>query len=282
MNRFNLAAMARRANPGRRKRSATFRDIKPPATFATDLYAAGYASVIALWQRYAARVETEYQRSLSALTTDAPADIGQALDQAEDELSRLLLILRPEMREWTLRVERWHRGRWRGAVLSATGVDLGTLLGPDDMKEPLEAVLERNVGLVKDVSAQARQRISNAVYEGLRARTPAREVAKQITEAVDMGKRRAVNIASDQLTKLTSALADERRRQAGLSLWEWKWSGKLHGRPEHIARDGKLYSDDAAEVGTKVEGDTVQPMPSERPGVLPYCGCRALARITFD
>lgn len=282
MNRFDLAAMARRANPGRRKRSATFRDIKPPATLASDLYAAGYAPAIALWQRYAARVVAEYERSLSALTTDAPADIGQALDQAEDELSRLLLILRPEMREWTLRVERWHRGRWRGAVLSATGVDLGTLLGPDDMKEPLEVVLERNVGLVKDVSAQARQRISNAVYEGLRARTPAREVAKQIGEAVDMGKRRAVNIASDQLTKLTSALADERRRQAGLSLWEWKWSGKLHGRPEHIARDGKLYSDDAADVGTKVEGDTVQPMPSERPGVLPYCGCRALARITFD
>lgn len=88
-----------------------------------------------------------------------------------------------------------------------------------------------------------------------------------------MARRRALNIASDQLSKLSNSLADERRRQAVLSVWAWVHSGKLHPREDHKARDGFLYSDDPAMTGETVHGQTVRKPPEDRPGQLPYCGC---------
>jgi SPP1 gp7 family putative phage head morphogenesis protein len=245
-----------------------FRDIVPPGTLAADLYRAGYFPAIELTRRTADRLAAEYARSLDALTRDAPSDLNRELETAEQELTRLALLLRPAMRSWTLAVERWHRGRWRGAALAASGVDLSTLLGPEDVASTLETVLERNIGLVKDVAAQARQRMATAVYDGLRTRAPARDVAKQLREAADLGKARSVRIASDQLTKVTSALASERRQQAGVDEWEWVHSRKAHPREDHQARNGKVYSDANA--------------PADLPGRLPFCGCRERAVLRFD
>jgi hypothetical protein len=265
--RFDLLALARRAT-NRRRRTVTLRDVVPPAVLATDLYRAVYAPVVEQWARAAERLAAEYARTLAAMTTDAPADLGTTLEQAEAELSRLILLLRPAMRVWTLRVEAWQRGKWVGAALAASGVNLATLLGPGDVQDTLEALIERNVGLVRDVGEQARQRMASAVFEGLRARTPAREVAAQLREASAMSRRRSVNIASDQLTKATSALADERRRQAGIDEWEWVHSRKAHPRSEHVARNGKVYSDTSP--------------PPTMPGQEPFCGCRQRAVLRFD
>lgn len=267
MATFDLAAIARRVQNPRRP-SITIRDIVPPATLATNLYQSAYAPLIAMWRRYAERINAEYERSLAALTTDAPADVNLTLAAVEAELQRLLLTLTPALRTWVLSVENWQRGKWRGAVLAATGVDLGTLIGPADVQQTLEQILEWNTNLVVDVSQQTRQRISNAVFAGLTNRTPAREVAKQISEATGMARDRSLRIASDQLTKLTSNLASERRRQAGIDSWEWRSSHKRHFRPEHAARDGKVYTDETA--------------PDDKPGQLPYCGCRERAVLVFD
>jgi uncharacterized protein with gpF-like domain len=277
---FDLSALARRAKNVRRS-SITLRDIAPPAVLATNLYQSSYAPVIALWRRYAERITAEYERSLSALTTDAPSDINATLAAADAELQRLLLTLTPALRQWVLSVENWQRGKWRGAVLSATGVDLGTLIGPEDAQQTLEQILEWNTNLVVDVSTQTRQRISNAAFSGLTNRTPAREVAKQISEATGMARDRSLRIASDQLSKLTSALADERRRAAGISTWEWVHSRKLHPRAAHVAHNGHIYSDDPADVGKVVDGKTVETPPATRPGQEPYCGCRSRSVLVF-
>ncbi|MBH0112721.1 hypothetical protein I5E68_07120 [Novosphingobium sp. YJ-S2-02] len=265
---YDLATLTRRARPGMRRKSIVIRDIAPPATMATDLYRACYLPVVQTWSAALPAIENAYARSLSELTTDAPADVKAEIDGAAEQVNRLLLLLTPQVRDWALRTERWYRGKWRGAVLSATGVDLDTMLGASDMRAPLETHIEWNTALIKDVSAQAQQRIGNAVFDGLRNRTPAREVAKTIREAVDMGRDRSTRIASDQLNKLSSALADERRREAGIETWRWRHSRKAHPRADHKARDGNEYTDATA--------------PEDRPGQQPYCGCRAQAVITFD
>ena len=265
--RFDLAAMSRRVCNSRRSH-VTLRDIIPPATFATNLYIRAYRPIVTLWTNATPRVMAEYERTISAMTTDAPADVQAAIDGTANDFLRLLIELIPELRDWIVRTEAWSRDRWRAAVLSATSVDLSTVLGPEDVRETLETVLARNTALIRDVSAQAQARISNAVFQGLTQRTPAAEVAKQIREATGMARRRSLAVASDQLSKLTNALADERRREAGINEWEWVWSRKKHGREEHIARNGKVFSDDNP--------------PSERPGQLPFCGCRSKAVLTFD
>ena len=281
--RIDLTALARRAKNPRRK-SITIRDVAPPAMLATDLYQAAYKPVVALWTRYAERIAAEYERSLSALTTDAPVDIQALLDEAGSELDRLFIILDAALRDWTLKTEAWSRGKWRGAVLSATGVDLQTVIGPEDVRETLDSYLTWNTQLVRDVSAQTRQRISNAVFAGLQNRTPAREVAKEIREATGLARDRSLRIASDQLSKLSGALADERRREAGLTVWEWVHSGKRHPRSWHVQRNGRYYSDDRARIGTEVDGKTVEAEPDrgDLPSRPPYCGCRARSVLVFD
>lgn len=264
---FDLAAIARRTRQPRRSR-ITLRDIVPPATLATDLFRQVYLPEIEVWERAAERIMREYARSLAEITQDSPIDLESLIGEADTEARRLLLVLTPRLRDWTLRVERWFRSKWRGAVLSATGVDLATMIGPEGVRETIQTFVARNVALVKDVSDQARGRIADAVFRGLNARTAAVDVAKEIAEAIGMARRRARNIASHQLSNLSNRLADERRREAGIEKWAWKHSGKQHPRPEHIARDGKVYSDESE--------------PEDLPGELPFCGCRSLGVLEFD
>jgi hypothetical protein len=272
--RYPLAQMVKRKTNMRRK-SITFRQIIPPATLASDLFTSYYAPILKHWASAEAALISQYERSLREVTSDSPSQLGYSLSAIETEANNLIIILRIRLEAWAARIEKWQRGRWAGAVKTATGIDISAMIGPSDMRVPVSSVIERNVGLIKSVSDQARQRIGEAVFAGLNKRASARDVAADIRAAVAMGRRRALGIASDQLTKLNSALASERRREAGLNSWEWVSSGKLHYRPEHKARNGKRYSDDPSDNA---------PPPAERPGELPYCGCgeRAVLDLTSE
>ena len=282
--KIDLKQMAARANPGRRKRVVTIRDTPMPAVLASDLYASAYRPVVALIERYATLAAAEYERSLSALITDSADDLTSIFERMGQELASLVLLLRPSLRDWSVKVERRSRSAWRGAVLTASQVDLDTLLGPQDVETTLSDVLNWNVALVKDVGEQARGKISSAVFAGLRARSPAREVAAQIKEATGFARDRSLRIASHQLSSLSSSLARERREQAGLSVYMWRHSAKLHPRVEHLARNGKLYSSDASMVGREVDGKTVnEDVPAnDRCGIRPFCGCREQSVLVFD
>lgn len=276
--RVDLAAMTRRAkNP--RRNSILIRDIRIPGTIATNLYRSTYRRVVEAWEAATPRIVAEYERSLADLTTDAPAD---EIDQADRGILSLVLQLRPELTDWAIRLESMVRQRWIANVLSATSVDLTTILGPADFRQTMEQAIDWNTSLIKDVSAQTRQRIGNAVFDGLRNRTPARDVAKTIREATGMARRRSLNIAADQSQKLSTELARERRRQAGLSVFMWNHSGKMNPREEHKARDGKIYSEDPAMVDKTVRGQTVRKPPQDRAGTLPWCGCTERGILVLD
>ncbi|MCC6482196.1 MAG: minor capsid protein [Sphingomonadaceae bacterium] len=256
-----------------RKREITFRPITAPATLASDLYAEAYAPVVKAWSEASERIVEQYGRSLATLdglTVDSPAEVGAVLSATEDAVTRILISIRLRLEAWALRTERWHRGRWSSNVKAATGVDIATMIGPKGAQTTVGAAIERNVGLVRSISEQARTRIGEAVFRGLNKRAPAADVAKEIREATGMARRRALNVAADQTVKITAQLNQERRREAGIDTWEWVSSHKLHFRPEHADRDGKRYSDDDA--------------PEDTPGELPYCGCteRAVLSLTSE
>ena len=277
--RYELAAMTLRAKNPRRK-SITIRDIRPPNIFASDLYRAAYAPVIALWNGAIDSIVNEYARTIGMMQ-DSPADIEAAIESAERSFALLAITITPALERYMVRVERWHRGKWRGAVLSATNVDIGTMIGAADVRQTLEAAINYNVSLVKDVSAEARRRMSAIIYDGLRNNKPAREVAKELRAAVELGKARSIRISSDQISKLAATLAEERQREAGLTIWEWKHSGKRRPRETHKARDGNYYSDNSADVGKVIDGKTVGPAPTDRVGQLPFCGCRSAGILVF-
>lgn len=281
MARFNLAAMAKRNG---KRRDTVLRDIAVPAVMATDLFRGAYLPVVAYWSAGSAAIVEAYTRTLAEMQTDSAADIEGEIDRLGAAMQSLVLSLTPAVRDWALRVESWHRQKWRGAVLAATGVDLSTLIGPEGVAETLEARIAANVALIKDISAQAQSRISGAVFRGLTERRAARDVARDIREAVEMGRKRSLNVAADQLSKISGELADERRREAGLDVWEWRHSGKAHPRPEHQARNGLLYSEVKALQGTSVNGKRVNvpPPASDWPSRPPFCGCRSRAVLTLS
>jgi uncharacterized protein with gpF-like domain len=272
MMRYDLAAIVRR-NRKLRRRVIVLRPITAPATFAGNLYRAGYSEVIQAWTAAIDPIIAAYEQTLSELTRDSPEQIGAQVSAVEASVAAVVLTVRARLEQWAASLERFHRQKWRGAVLSATQVDVDTLIGPADMRIPMSAAIERNVGLISSVSQETRTRIGERVFAGLQRRAPAREVAAEIREAVGMGRRRALNIASDQTVKLASALNEERRREAGISLWEWVSSHKLHYRVVHHERNGNRYDDDVSSGAHKP--------PADRPGMLPYCGCTSRAVLSL-
>jgi SPP1 gp7 family putative phage head morphogenesis protein len=266
MARVPLADMTKRAKP--RAKEIVMRPVNVPATMASDLYASAYAPIIKAWEAAIPIIMEQYERSLAEVMQDSPADIGSILSGVENEAARIVLTIRLRLRDWAMRVERLHRSKWSATVATATGVQIGTMIGPEGAKVPVASAIERNVGLIRSISEQARTRIGQAIFDGIQRRQSAREVAKVLREAVGMGRKRALNVASDQMVKLASALNEERRREVGIDTFEWVHSGKAHPRPEHKARNGRRYSDDEA--------------PDDMPGELPFCGCTSRAVLSLE
>lgn len=256
--------------------AARKRNSRCPITFApaittkaqADDLARIYARILEPWSRAHEILGDAYGRELARvqtsdeigqLITDSPADLSATADAIAAAINRLMLELTPALREWAFRVEKWHRGKWVRAVLSGADVDLETLIGPEEVRETIDALLVRNTSLIRDINEQARGRIADAVLRGFQQRKTIADVTKEIREAAGMARKRARRVAADQTVKLASALDRERQRQAGLDHWKWKHSHKLHPRPEHVARDGKIYTDETA--------------PEDEPGELPFCGC---------
>lgn len=263
---FDLASRVKR----RSKKPITLANVKPTKAQA-DTLANIYLRVVAVWKQAVDRIMAAYSAHLAELTTDAAGDTGSTIDAVAAEIQRLVLLLTPDLRQWAVRVEQVHRGKWVQSVLSATDVDLNTVLTAGDMNDTVQASIDWNVALIKDVSAETQRRIANIVFSGFQQRTPARDIAKQISEAVDMARSRSLRIAADQAVKLGSRLNQARQEQAGIASFKWRHSAKRHPREWHLLRDGKVYP-------WRDNGIPADDMP----GVPPYCGCTAQGVITFE
>lgn len=263
MLKIDLASRVKRPS----RRPIALANIAPTKAQASNL-AAIYMRVVRGWSERQTAIVAEYERTLAALVTDS---IGSAMDNLADEITRLVLTLTPDLRAWALGVERVQRGKWVRSVLSATDVDLSTMLIAGDAEETLGASLEWNMALIRDVSEELRRRISNIVFSGYQQRKSAVDIAREIREAIGMARARALRIAADQTVKLGARLNRARQEQAGLTSFKWRHSGKMHPRPWHKARDGKIYSWRSNSIPA-----------DDMPGVPPFCGCTAQGVVTFE
>lgn len=280
---YSLAGMVRRTRNPRRS-VIPIRRVIIPATAASNLYATAYRPIVELWAAAIDPIMAEYERTLPEMTQDSPADVSAVVSRVEANATAVILTVGARLEEWARRVEALHRRKWRAAIQAATQLDIGMMIGPADVRTTLGAVIEQNVALVKSVSDQTRQRIAQEVFDGLRTNKAPREVAKALGEKVAMGRRRALNIASDQSSTLAAQLDAERRRQAGIESWRWVSSGKINYRPEHKARNGKLYSEASDLVGRNYDGQRIlkEPPADDRPGVPIHCGCTSAAVLVLD
>lgn len=277
--RYDLARMVKASRTTRRK-SIVIRPINPPAVLADDLYRSTYAKIIARLTAAVPQIVAAYERALPVRDgfADSADDVARFLDSLGDELARLVLEIVPDLKDWAVRVEGWHRNQFRGAILSATGVDIGTILMASGTPQSVGTAIAWNVALVKDVSQQAQQRMSSAVFAAFNARLPARDLAASLREIVGMSRKRSTFIAADQLNKISSALDRERQADAGITRFRWRHSGKLHPRVWHQKRNNKVYD---SETLKEVDGPDQIPA-DDQCGMAPWCACRAAAVLVLD
>jgi SPP1 gp7 family putative phage head morphogenesis protein len=278
MLQFNMRSLIRRTRPrlAVMRRALVLRPIIPTAVLMGNLERL-YMRVVRRWWEgsrdqllpaYRSAIEREAARARQSGVVMDDEGLAGVINALSQEVDRLVLELTPDLREWVVVVERWHRSRW-AASLVPSGVDLKTLIGPEDVRTTMETVVQQNVSLVRNVSDTTRRRIEQIVFQGFQQRLPARTIAKQLSEAVGIERRRAMLIATDQTQKLSAQLDTERMQQAGLDEFEWQHSGKVHARPHHKARDGKRF---------KLVGEIP---PDDMPGIPPWCGCHKRAVLTL-
>lgn len=282
---FNLPQMARRAG---KRRNITLRPIIPTASQAQDL-ATIYAPAWRIWADSIDRILAGYDPqplpTADALTIDTADQVQTAINGVANEFLTILTArISPALRTFLVRSERIHRSKFAAAVKAGTGIDVDMLMSAQEVQEPLSAWLARNVALCRNVSDQAQSRISDAVFRGYQNRTPVREVAREVREATGMARTRALNIAADQVSKLSGALDTERMADAGISLWKYRHSGKAHPRSTHKARDGRIYTlignRQVNEDGSQMEGGDII-APGDEPTAPPWCGCRKQSYISL-
>ncbi len=266
--RYNLATMARATGL---KKNVVLRPIDPTAALVNDLYRE-YVPVARAWRDQSATlILPAYSAALDRLTRDEEADqIGAALAQSDAHAGSVVAAKLIAFRQWAVRVENWHRGRFEQAVASATGIKVQGVILDQDAAEELALAVQRNTDLIRNVSDVMRQQIGQAVWQGIAARTPRNEIAKQINAVIDGQRARARRIAVDQANKLSGALDELRQQQAGIDTFQWRHSRKLHYRPVHKTRNGKRYRwDDPA-------------IRNDKPKMKPFCGCTAQAVVEIE
>lgn len=224
-----------------------------------------YTPVVDVWVEATPRIVDEYARTLATFTGDSPADIEAEISSADGEAVRVVFDFRAFFTQWAEALQLWHVNRIGSQLTYATDIDLTTQLGP--ATGTIEDYLARNTALIRDVSDQTRGRISDIVFRGVSNRTPTRDVARETAKATGLARDRARRIAIDQTVKLSAALDKLRQEELGFDSFTWHHSQKLHFRPEHKERDGKVFAWDS-EVGR-----------NDPPGYQPFCGCRAAAYL---
>ncbi|QJR01731.1 hypothetical protein HH800_05700 [Sphingobium yanoikuyae] len=280
---FSLPRMARQAG---KRRDIVLRPIIPTQAAAADL-AAIYAPAWQIWADNIDRILAGYDPqplpTADTLTVDTVDQVQAAISSvAQEFLTILTARIAPGLRNFAVRAERVHRSKFAASVKAGVGIDVDMLMSAQDVEETLGTFLARNAALVRNVSDQAQARISDAVFRGYQNRTPIRDVAKEIRSATGMGRTRATGIASDQVSKLSGALDTERMANAGISLWKYRHSGKLHPRSTHKERDGRIYTLNGNRQvnadGSKMSGgDVIE--PGDEPSSPPWCGCRKQSYI---
>lgn len=276
MLRFNLIAMVRRARPvlARLGRRLKLREITPTGVLTGDLERVYGVIIRSWWSGVTGQLLTAYRTALEQSAprpglimdeeTGAPGLLQQVLDELRLVNDRLVIALTTDLNEWAIKLERWHRAKW-SASMTPSGVNLQTMLTAEDVGDTVAAALRQNVSLVRNVSDQTRRRIEQIVFDGFTRRAPAQEIARSLVDAVGLERKRALRIASDQTLKLSSQLDTERMKQAGITKFMWRHSGKLHFRPHHKARDGQVFA---------LDGEID---PDDMPGIPIFCGCKKQA-----
>ena len=142
-------------------------------------------------------------------------------------------------------------------------------------KAMLRAAAGEAAGLIKSLGSKAQDDLAGAVNRCLMEGRNLGELTEAVQKVLHSTRRRAINIAFDQVNKVEAAVDRQIKLDLGLNRAIWRHSHayvRTKPRASHVAADGKEF--DLAR-GCKIDGEYIFPSS------LPFCGCFSQAVLTL-
>ncbi len=190
--------------------------------------------------------ELTRRRRQAILKKDARQDAGEtreALRLLREAIARANVPEGP-LEALALRIAtqvRDHQGReFRRQVQAALGIDIWT----DDtgLQDVMGDFVTEQVKYITELPRRVVEDIEGVILRDVPAGKLHTDIAEDIARRLDIGKRKAALIARDQVGKFYGRVNRERQQSAGFGRYRWQTVGDERVRPEHEARDGRIYS----------------------------------------
>jgi uncharacterized protein with gpF-like domain len=250
--RYDLPALIRAA----KVRPRPFRPIQPTEALRGAL-ARPYLQMLRAWAGEQDAIIAAYRLALTtgdaSMVTRQMANSVFAVDAARMAQERQLGLVLEQL-------ERWHRLQWVARIKASTELDVSLFTSPGEVRAEASSAAAWNQQLLGDVHRQVGAGISAALLASLAVHAPAETARADARKAIARARRRSLAIGVDQIDRTSRAFDRARRAAAGLGRFVWRHSKHVKvPRPEHLARDGKIYSHSNA--------------PNDRAGALYGCQC---------
>lgn len=130
------------------------------------------------------------------------------------------------------------------------------------LEREINIFVRQNVALIKSIPEQWFNQTEEIIFRGFRQGLRFEEMIPEIRDRYGKTKRRAELIARDQIGKLNGQLTQLRQQSLGIDKYIWRTVGDSRVRPEHRAREGKIFKWNS-------------PPPDGHPGEAIQCRCWA-------
>ena len=223
-------------------------------------------------------IKAEFERDVKH---DSWAD---TLDSIMAELGRLaaagMATVFQKLPGYFTAISKFNEGQFKMVVKANTGLDLppvmpgapsSSILGVSVFRsepylKPLaEGWISENTSLIKSLPTRLHPELEGIVRRGVMNGVSVKDLSKQIKDRYGVTDYRAKLIAQDQTLTLHSDLTEYRLKSVGVKEYTWRTVGDSRVRPEHVERNGKVYSWDKPPSG------------GQHPGKEVRCRCRAEA-----
>lgn len=140
----------------------------------------------------------------------------------------------------SMRLNLFNKKQFHKVVRSGLGADV--LTQENWLQGSLDDWALENARLIRDIAEDYQRKIAAKVAAAITDSVPIERLTDDIMKMIDAPLHRAKLIATDQTQKLNGNLTRKRQQEIGVSKYRWRGVIDEKERPEHLRREGKIFS----------------------------------------
>lgn len=225
---------------------------------------------VRVWEAARGGLEVAYGAALRAYAGDGASDDLNAAIAAVNVIGQQsVLDSNPFLDAFFRAVNESHAKKWAALVNSSTKVNPWPYIDLEEASDGIAQFMQRVTSLISDINEKTRADVSEIIWDGLVNKRRPRDVGKDIAEKMQVSRKRANFIASDQANKFNAYLTELRQEEAGIDEFMWETAKDGRVRREHAALQGRVFK-------------WKKPPSVGLPGTPPRCRCTGRAHIDLS